>query len=199
MRIDINFASRDYLLGRKAYAVLLLCIIVAAAVFGVCFGMYRSAVSDARLLGQGVAREEKRLADLDRRLMEIKKTVNASEVAAASKEAEFANEAIIRRTFSWTAFLGRIEEVVPNGVAITSVTPNFSTLDVDIAGTASDIASLTDFVSRLTASQYFEDIPPSFHTSEVVADKDIGKTVQTFNLRIRYYPEGYKGKGRPGG
>jgi hypothetical protein len=56
---------------------------------------------------------------------------------------------------------------------------------------------LMEFVDRLTKSKYFEEIPPDFHTSEVVVDKDIGMTVQKFNLIIKYNPEGTRSTNSP--
>ena len=54
-----------------------------------------------------------------------------------------------------------------------------------------------EFVDRLTKSKYFEEIPPDFHTSELLVDKDIGMTVQKFSLRIKYNPDGTRSSKSP--
>jgi len=190
VQIKINFASRDYVIARKAYVVLALCIAVSALVFIANYRGYNSALEkEARLTGR-LKSQETWYRDAGLRLERIKKTVSDEDVKAAAREANFANEAIARRTFSWTLFLNRLEEVVPDGVGIKSIKPNFVTLDVDISGTALDVEPLVEFVDRMTRSPYFEDIPPILHTTKTVVDKDVGKTLQEFNFKIRYLPEG---------
>jgi Tfp pilus assembly protein PilN len=171
-------------------------VLAGVAVFALNYSSYRSALDKgARLAGQA-ALMQKRMTELDTKLVDIKKKVNVSELASAELQADFANMAIRRRSFSWTVFLNRLEEVVPPGVGVTDISPNFQTLDVDIAGKARSVAHVTEFIQRLGASGYFEDIPPVFHTSEVVVDKDTGETAQTFSLKIRYKPEGPPAKAK---
>jgi hypothetical protein len=100
--------------------------------------------------------------------------------------------------FSWTEFLNRFESLVPDGVGISSVRPDFGTLEVDISGSADDMAALTGFIDRLTASEYFADAPPVFHTNEVEVDRVGGRRLQMFRLRIEYRPGGSKGAPQAG-
>ena len=193
VRIEINFASRDYVKARKAYLALCLCILAAAAVFALEYRGYKDSLRHSSQVLRRTAMLKARNKDTETRLAEVKKAVDAEETKAAVAEVDFANAVIRRRVFSWTAFLNRIEEVVPDGVAITALKPDFVSLSVDISGTADDMGRVTEFIDRLTKSQYFEDIPPTFHTSEVEVDKDIGKKLQEFNLKIRYNPEGSGG------
>ena len=196
MRISINFSSREYLLARKVYLTLAVGLLLAVAVFALNYSSYRTALDrGARLAGEA-ALMQKRQTELDASLVVLKKKVNVSDLASAARQADFANMAIRRRSFSWTAFLNRLEDVVPPGVGITDITPNFQTLDVDIAGKARSVAHVTELIQRLGASGYFEDIPPVFHTSEEVVDKDTGETIQTFSLKIRYRPDGPPAKAR---
>ena len=190
MRIKINFASREYVMARKINAILILFLFCLGAVFSYNIKEYRKALDRENMLVSEVRLHERKDAEYSVRLAEIKKTAPEKEVKASLQEAEFANTAIGRRVFSWTAFLNRFEELVPPGVSIQSIHPDFTTLDVEITGTALDMARVTEFMERLTRSQYFDDLPPVFHSAEVLADKDIGKTLQNFNLKIRYKPDG---------
>jgi len=192
MRIDINFASREYILVRKAYLVLAACIFTGVLVFVHSYHSYLCSVETAAKLKSQERLLDVRYAAAEKRLAELKKAVSPEEVKAASRQAAFANEAIRNRAFSWTAFLNRMEGVVPDGVGLTSLKPDFNSHNVDIAGVADSMGQLTEFVDRLTKSQYFEDLPPTFHTSESVVDKDIGKTLQVFNIKIHYNPDGRK-------
>lgn len=190
MRISINFASREYVLARKINAALILLLFCLGVVFFYNIREYRKALDRESMLASEVMLHEKKDTEFSVRLQEIKKTAPEEEVQASLHQAEFANMAIGRRVFSWTAFLNRFEELVPPGVSIQGIHPDFNTLDVEITGTALDMARVTEFMGRLTRSPYFDDLPPVFHSSEVLADKDIGKTLQNFNLRIRYKPDG---------
>jgi len=190
MRISINFASREYILVRKVNAILLLLLFCLLGVFLYNISEYGKTLERENMLASEVGLHEKKESEVSVRLRDIKKTVQENEVNASLRQAEFVNMAIGRRVFSWTAFLNRIEELVPPGVSIKSINPDFSTLDVEITGTALDMAGVTEFMERITRSPYFDDLPPVFHSSEVLVDKDIGKTVQNFNLKIRYQPDG---------
>ena len=198
MRIEINFASREYQLLRKAYFALAVAIAAAVLLFAYNYGEYRNSVQKVRSFSAQLVLQQRIASELDQKLAQIKKEVGgATDVKAALKEADFANNAIARRVFSWTAFLNRLEEVVPDGVGITDVKPNFQTLEMNISGTSLSSNQVMEFVERLTKSKYFEEIPPDFHTSSVVVDKDIGMTVQKFNLIIKYNPDGTRSSKSP--
>lgn len=193
MRINIDFSPREHVYARKVYLALAVCILAAASAFTASYGAYSLAESKTAPLKAKVSALEARKAGLEKETAAIKKTVDPARAAEDAKQVNFVNGAIARRAFSWTAFLNRMEELVPPGVGVTTVKPEFSTYTVEMAGTAENMDVLMEFVGRLTKSQYFEDIPPVFQTAETVADKDIGKTVQQFSLRIQYFPDGRKG------
>lgn len=188
MRLDLNFASREYVLQRKLYAALGAGLVVCAAVFAFLFLSHLGDLERLRELGARVEGQEASMKRAEDTLKEYARTVDSETVSATYTEADFANAAIARRVFSWTLFLGRVEELVPKGVGITSIRPDFNTLDVDISGTAKDMETLTEFLDRLTRSEYFSDVPPSFQTSEEDLGHDIGKLVQRFNFKLRYIP-----------
>lgn len=190
MRLTINFASREYLQARKVYLALVLLLAAGVLIFAYNYRVYKLASSEGAALKSQLVLQKRLTEGMAVKLAEAKKKVDKREVEATAMQAQFANMAITRKAFSWTLFLNRLEEVVPDGVGINTIQPNFMTMDLDISGTALGMGQFTEFLSRLTSSPYFEDIPPTFHTSEVVVDKDIGMTAQVFSLKIRYSPEG---------
>jgi len=194
MRISINFASREYLFLRKVYALLALLVLVSLALFSYNLNEYSGASGREAAVQHKIQVREKDLADLKKKLADLKTASAASEVKDASKQALFANQVIAKRAFSWTTFMNRMEEVVPDGIAVMSISPDFVTLDVNISGQAADMATFAEFFDRITKSRYFEDLPPSFHTNEMTVDKETGKTMQQFNIRTKYIPEGRKEK-----
>jgi type IV pilus assembly protein PilN len=197
MRIEINFASREYQLLRKAYLALSVAVAAAVLIFVYNYGEYRNSVQKVGAFSAQLALQRRIASEMDLKLAQVKKEAGGADVKAEIREAQFANNAIARRVFSWTAFLNRLEEVVPAGVGITDVRPNFKTLEMNISGTALSSNQLMEFVDRLTKSKYFEEIPPDFHASEVVVDKDIGMTVQKFSVKIKYNPDGTSSSGNP--
>jgi len=195
MRVTVNFASREYLLARKVYVSLLAGTVLSLGVLVYQFTLYSSAsgrISELETsLSEATAIESAAMA----RYKEISGPVNQAEVEKTIEETNFANNVIINKSFSWTLFLNRLEGLIPKGVGITTISPDFRTLKVTIAGSADDIDKLIEFIDMLTGSEYFEDLPPSFSTTRQIVDKDTGKTVEVFNLSIKYYPEGSDGKG----
>lgn len=199
MRISINFSPKEHIFARKAYAALALCMFVAASAFAACYGVYSGAEARIEPLNAKVAALEAGIKGIDLKLVEVRKTVDPGRAKSDALEVAFVNGAIKQKAFSWTTFLDRVEALVPEGVGITSIRPEFTTLNVEIAGNADGVGNALQFVERLTKSPYFDDIPPVFHTAEVVVDKDIGKSVQQFSVKIKYYPEGRPGAVPPAG
>ncbi|MBI5190392.1 MAG: PilN domain-containing protein [Nitrospirae bacterium] len=193
MRISINFSPKEHVYVRKVYAALAVCLFAASSVFAAGYGAYSRAESRVAPLKAKAGSLEAEIKAVDRKLAEAKKTVDPSRSKSDALQVEFVNSAIRQKSFSWTAFLNRVEGLVPDGVGITAIRPEFTTLNVEITGKADGIGQALKFVEVLTRSRYFDDIPPVFHTTEVLADKDVGKTVQQFSIRIRYYPDGRPG------
>ncbi len=190
MRIDINFASKEYLLARKVYLSLAAAIAASALVFAYNLGIYSSSAQKADVFSRQLSMQKKIASEMDVKLAEIEKGVNAADVKAALGEADFANSVIAIRVFSWTTFLNRLEGVVPEGVGIDNISPDFQSLNINISGNAVSSDRLMDFMDRLTKSKYFEEIPPTFHSNRTMVDKDTGKTLQAFGLAIKYSPDG---------
>ena len=197
VRININFASRGYLFFKKVYVIFMAALVVGAGVFAAEYHAFQDAASKEAALGRRLATLERAHLEAEKRVEGLKKSIPAGEMRSLAKQADFANAAISTRVFSWTAFLNRLEDIVPDGVGITSVSPDFQSLSIIISGSALSMDLAAEFLDRLTKSPYFEDIPPAFHTTETLADKDIGKTLQVFSLKIKYNPEGRKSAGAP--
>jgi Tfp pilus assembly protein PilN len=194
MRVTINFASREFIIYRRAYAVLAVLLVCLVGFTAANWSAYADYAVLASAYESRMAGLKGRQAEASAKLAQAVRLADRKDVAAALRQAQFANEAITKKAFSWTAFLNRLEDVVPEGVAIKSISPNFESLSINISGTATNMDRLTEFLTRLTRSQYFEDLPPSFQTSDTLVDKDIGKSIQTFSLKVQYIPEGQEAK-----
>ena len=85
-------------------------------------------------------------------------TESAVSLSELSSQFTHANSILERRSFSWSRFLGRLEESVPARISIASVTPAFAGSSVSIDGTAMSIDDLVKFTGKLNNSKYFKDI-----------------------------------------
>ena len=178
------------MLARKVYLALIAAIAASVLVFVYNMGAYRNSAQKADVFSKQLSEQKNIAAEMDLKLAAIEKSVNAADVKAALGEADFANSVIAIRAFSWMTFLNRLEDVVPEGVGIDNISPDFQSLTISISGKAVSSDRLMEFLNRLTTSKYFEEIPPTFHTNKLLADKDTGKTLRAFGLAIRYSPDG---------
>jgi Tfp pilus assembly protein PilN len=190
MRLDINFASREYVFLRKVYFVLTVGIAACIVACVAGYMMYLSDVQDSALLRQEIEVNQNKAEKAEAEMNSYASRLTPEAVKNAYDEAAFVNSAINRRVFSWTTFLNRLEGLVPAGAGVTSIKPDFGSMLVSLTGQAQDMQKITEFIGRLSASEYFGEIPPVFNAVEGEPDKATGKTVWTFSLQIQYLPEG---------
>jgi len=190
LRVSVNFASREYIIARKVYLSLLAGAVLLVGLFGYQYSIYASSQEQYSMLQAMLAKEDALEANIMDRYKKASEGVTRDEINKTISEADFANEVLIKKSFSWTQFLNRIEKLIPRGVGVNTISPDFKSLYVDISGSADNMDKLLEFIDTMTKSEYFEDLPPNFSSTRQVVDKDTGKTVEAFNIRIRYYPEG---------
>ncbi len=102
--------------------------------------------------------------------------------AASAKEWAALRELVDRRTFSWTWLLGLLEEVLPRGVRLVSVTPGVTKgqLTLELQAVAGNIADGLELIQALEAREEIADVYP---TSRSTDDKGVA-----FRLRMRLLP-----------
>ena len=103
-----------------------------------------------------------------------------------AREAEFANDAIRRRIFSWTELFNRLEMVVPSTVMMTAIRPEIQVEGISIVaeGMAKDQEGLLDFEENLIGSAYFSRIYPGSERREQRGGDLL------FSLKFDYVPGG---------
>ncbi|HJV34091.1 PilN domain-containing protein [Geomonas sp.] len=95
----------------------------------------------------------------------------------------FANSVIERKTMNWLGLLDRLEEVVPEGVAITALHPDAKDRQqVSITGAARSFNNLRQLLEQMERSRSFSDV---YLLNE--AEAKMGKTQQgiTFSVRCK--------------
>jgi len=100
-----------------------------------------------------------------------------------SRRAIFANNAILRRTFSWTELFNQLEEVLPPRIKLAAIRPNISEEGITIRmdGLAKGHAGFLTFQERLQSSPVFRHVYPGGERRES------GQTI-IFNLEFDYFP-----------
>jgi Tfp pilus assembly protein PilN len=79
------------------------------------------------------------------------------------REASFANQLLEKRAFSWTRFLGDLENALPPRISIGSVALNFKDSTITLNGAARTFKDLTAFVDGLERHPAFSNVVLSNH------------------------------------
>lgn len=176
MKLTLNLASRTYL-NRRALTTfywVLIAALVALLAFNLLF-FYRSQVQAQQIRAH--------LEELDRDLVKGQgeaQTFNQTAYEELLASVEAANGIIAKDSFRWSELLGRLEELVPAGVALRAIQPDFKAGSLTLQGVAEDIPQLRTFLDQLVADERLGDATllqqartlvkdPSGAESEVVA------------------------------
>lgn len=151
MRINVNLATRYYYDNRKiniamavAGALLLLLLVILIGVAVANYGEIR--------------RLKKEQAELDARQKKLGRAVSEKDYQALLPRIGEANAIIEKKAVNWLELLNRLEEVVPDGVAITSIDPDQKSRELKIDGAARSFASLRLFLENMERSPNFPDV-----------------------------------------
>ncbi len=179
MHFRLNLASRTYLDRRSARRWLMLIIGLLAVLLAV------NLLYSWRNLQQ--------MRQVNSRLMEIEGKVAAQRGSTATTytpeefnrvmaEISSANKMIDADQFRWSKLLGRLEELLPDKVAIRSLKPNYKDRSLQIAAVARDTAAMTELLDTLLTSA---DMSQVYLLNQTLADQPDGETVVSFSVVIR--------------
>ena len=170
MKLTINLATRRYINLRRLNAGLLLGFLLLAT-----------------LLVFKVREVAKNQAELGR-IRNLAATagnppgakVSEGELQALAGRVSFANELIQRKTVNWLALLDRLEEVVPEGVALSEIVPDQQgTQQLKIDGVARSFANLRALLENMEQSPAFSDVYLMAQT-----DTKVGLTQQGLTFSV---------------
>ena len=160
MRVRLNLATsplennRRFLLG---WSVLGVVAFIALAVLG--FRAYRDWSAD-RALRRDVARLQSEMNQLTDRRRELVEFFNRPDNLRLRDRAAFLNTLIEQRSFPWTKIFMDLEEILPEGVRVISISPKMAAGRVEVkltVGASNDDAKLK-FLRALEASKAFSRI-----------------------------------------
>ncbi|SNB45279.1 PilN domain-containing protein [Geobacter sp. DSM 9736] len=169
MRLKINLASRTYLNRRQFNVAIALAFAVLGLVLVFNIGTVSRNAGEISIAARQIAQYEGKLTG----------AVPEQDYKALLDRIKFANEIIDRKTYRWTALLDKLEGVVPEGIAITTIDPDTKTGKLKISGAARSFKNLRQFLENLEGSEDFAEV---FLVSQ--ADVKVGQTQQGISFSI---------------
>ena len=133
-----------------------------------------------------LARQEQRIEAVQKDLASKQKVLDSAGVATLTREAEFADELLQSKRFSWIKFLEDMEDVKAYGVRFTAVVPGVNsdgTISLNLKGVANPRSELSKLENSLLADPRFREVRL---TQE---QKDANGPLVNFSITCEYHPE----------
>ena len=167
--LKTNLSTRPFYNERRVHlaAAIVALIVIAFTAWNVT----RLVTLSARRteLRTQIDRDEQQAASLRARAAELERSVDNATLHAVAGSAREANAVIDRRTFSWTTFFNRLEETLPPGVVLSSVTPLVENgqVVVRMVVSARRFEDVDEFMEKLESSGAFKNV---LSVSDIVDD-----------------------------
>lgn len=126
MRITVNLATRPYVQLDRVFRQLRIAIGVLAVVAVALLLWLHSRSASARAQQADLQAIQVRTAALNAERTRNEARLRQSANAAVLHEIDFLNALYQRKSFSWTAVLMDLEEVLPTGLQVTSIDPQIA-------------------------------------------------------------------------
>jgi Tfp pilus assembly protein PilN len=184
--LEINLATRPFRnntlywvgFGSAGLALAVLSVVNVWMFFG-----YGNTMRQHR---EDLSTKQSKQAELARDEQRLSLKLTKLDFKGLAQQSEFANDAIRKRTFSWTRLFNRLEEVVPPSVMMMAIRPEIQSDGISIVaeGAAKDQEGLLKFEENLIGNRHFSRIYPGSERRE-----QKGQDLR-FSLKFDYVPEG---------
>lgn len=166
MLFKINLATRQYIntrqlnLGIGALFILLICLLLLAI--------------------RAVATNSGEMERISRELAQLQQTLGTAkavpdkEYQALLARIQFANGIIATKSYNWLLLLDRLEDVVPDNMALAAIEPDIKEGGLKLGGAARSFSNLRRFMENLEASKFFSDIYLTSQAETKVSEKQKG-------------------------
>lgn len=151
MVFKINLATKIYINARLLQLCLLAAILLLTSFLFINVTNIAAKAGEMKSLAT-------RLAATDEKNKAANNTVSEKEFTTLLGRINFANAIIEKKMYNWLELLDRLEMVVPDGIAISSLEPNVKGQELKLAGIANSFKNLRTFMERLEDSGYFSDL-----------------------------------------
>jgi hypothetical protein len=192
-----NLARDPFLNQRPLVRASTALALIAVVLTGWNVVSYLRAGSGAEAMASEIARLEGESAAARARLQTLERDLARLDLAGFNRRAEFVNDRIRERSFSWNLLFTRLAEALPRGVRLSSVSPRFgeggpgegarsagrgAEVELRLRGEAEDGEALLEFVDSL-----FEH--PAFDRPDLNREGQSKGAMTSFDLSVRYLPE----------
>jgi len=155
MKLTLNLASRTYLNRRLLFGFYLAVSGLLAVLLALGIGFHFRSQAQVKQIRKHLAELGQETATWPRA---EDSPISAAVYEKLQKDIEFANELLAQDSFRWTALLGRLEEVMPEKVAINGIQPDYKGKSLSLTGMAREVEDLQQFLDNLLASAHFGDV-----------------------------------------
>jgi len=191
-QFDLNLSTRPFPAYRRiniTLAVVLIILVVVSISQAIGFTRYSKMAGSIRTEEQETRIESEALG---KRVAELESRLDRPESAAKLNEIGFLNHLILRKDLSWTRLFAVLEELIPDNVHLTNLTPDVGpngtiTLHLGIRGRS--MPDIKEFLQRVEKSPMFEKLDV---TTEEKRDQTVATTPGTdvdVMLSAIYYPQ----------
>jgi Tfp pilus assembly protein PilN len=196
---DLNLSTQPF----PAYRLVNIAIAAAFAVLAVVSVWQASGFVRYSKMARAIRTQEQENrveADvLGKRVAELESLLDRPESAAKLNEIGFLNHLIMRKNFSWTKLIAVLEELVPENVHLTNLTPSLEangSVSLKLGVRAKSIVDVTVFLKKMEQSPLFGKVGLTVEerreqpTGTNVAPRDLGGPSDIdFTLSVLYYPQ----------
>ena len=148
MKLSINLASRRHVNQRS---LSLIFTVVILLLLGVLLLQGKVYLRDRQLAMTYQAHLDELQGQLQGKLPE---RLDPNDIAEQRKAYAQAQTFLQRDAFRWTALFDRMEQLLPDGISLTTFLPDYDKNSLAINGLARDLESLQAFLDQLQTNQF---------------------------------------------
>lgn len=160
MKIKLNVATRPLENERRFMFGALLLGFIAVLAFAILLTRALNVSRDARIQRAQLSQLRNEIANLDRQRADMQTFFNNPDIQRVTDRAKFLNGLIDQRSFPWTRIFMDLENVLPEGVRVVTISPKLGNGHIELhllIGAATDDARLK-FLRTLESSRSFSHI-----------------------------------------
>jgi Tfp pilus assembly protein PilN len=180
MKLSLNLASRSYINRRPLYAFYAVLLAALIVMLGLNVSYYFRTQAQA---GQLRVRMDQLNQTLAKEHSGRTVKFTQAEYDSLLKEIAFANGILKKDSFRWTELLNHLEKVVPDGVRIRGIEPNFKENVLNLTGVARKVEDLQVFLDHLIQSPNFREAYLMQQSRTTFKDKS-GREREAVNFTI---------------
>jgi type IV pilus assembly protein PilN len=158
MRLDINLATRPYEDAGEFWARWGLGVGVLALATLLLVGWTVRSWVNAGRDRHNIASLQQQISERNQERAEAQAKLDMAANRSTREQSQFLNELIRRKSFSWTRVFEDLEQVMPSGLRVTALQPEFneqSVMQLDMRVTGDTRNAVVDLIHRMESSKHF--------------------------------------------